>query len=332
MPKAIDIHAHFYPQAWLDLVATEGKASGAEVTVTDSPRGRGPALKVGDVTTPPLIARFTDIDARIQAMDGQGVAVHVLSLSLPMVYWAERQLSHKLSAVYNDAAAAAHQRHPTRLFNLAMLPMQAPDLALLELERAARLPGVRGVYMATAVNEHELSHPSLFPVYERIEALGLPIFLHPVGVIGHKRLVPHYLTNLLGNPFETAIAAAHLIFGGVLDRFPKLVVCLPHAGGAFPWVVGRLNQGFLTRQDLKHIQQPPIEYLRRFYYDTVGYNDDVLSYLVTVIGADRVMLGSDYCFPIAYEKPVEVVTDHPTLDAATKAAIVDGNARRLLRL
>jgi aminocarboxymuconate-semialdehyde decarboxylase len=87
-----------------------------------------------------------------------------------------------------------------------------------------------------------------------------------------------------------------------------------------------------VRQDLKHIQQPPIDYLRRFYYDTVGYNDDVLDYLVRVIGADRVMLGSDYCFPIAYERPVEIVTDHPTLDAATKAAIVDGNARRLLRI
>ncbi|MBV8166192.1 MAG: amidohydrolase [Alphaproteobacteria bacterium] len=332
MPTAIDIHAHFYPQGWLDLVAQEGKASGAEVTITDSPRGRGPALKVGDVTTPPLIARFTDIDARLQAMDEQGVAVHVLSLSLPMVYWAERQLSQKLSAVYNDAAAAAHQRHPTRLFNLAMLPLQAPDLALLELERAASLPGVRGVYMATAVNEHELSHASLFPVYERIEALGLPIFLHPVGVIGHQRLVPHYLTNLLGNPFETAIAAAHLIFGGVLDRFPGLAIGLPHAGGAFPWLVGRLNRGWQKRQDLKHVQHAPVDYLRRFYYDTIGYNDDVLDYLVRVIGADRVLLGSDYCFPIAYERPVEIVTDHPALSAADKAAILECNARRLLKL
>ena len=118
--------------------------------------------------------------------------------------------------------------------------MQAPDLAVREVARAATLPGVRGFYLATRVNDKELSDPAFFPVYEAIEALGLPILLHPVFVIGHERLEKHYLTNLLGNPFESAIAAAHLIFGGVLDRFPKLDIVLPHAGGAFPWLVGRL--------------------------------------------------------------------------------------------
>ena len=327
--RAIDTHAHYYPESYLRLVEQAGQASGAEVRHV---AGQGPALKVGDVTTPPLIAKFTDIDARIEAMDEQGVAIHLLSLSLPMVYWAERNLSRKLSASYNDAAAEAHARFPARLFSLAMLPMNEPDLALAELERAAVLPGVRGVYMATAVRDRELSHPDFFAVYERIEALDLPILLHPVSVIGHARLTPHYLTNLLGNPFETAIAAAHLIFGGVLDRFPRLTFGLPHAGGAFPWLVGRLNRGWQKRQDLKHIKQAPIDYLRRFYYDTIGYNDDVLDYLVRVIGADRVLLGSDYCFPIAYERPVEIVTDHAGLSDADKALILDGNARRLLRL
>jgi len=160
----------------------------------------------------------------------------------------------------------------------------------------------------------------------------LPLFLHPVEVIGHERLGAYYLTNLLGNPFESAIAAAHLIFGGVLDRLPKLVVCLPHAGGAFPWLVGRLNRGWEKRTDLKHVKHSPIDYLRRFYYDTVGYSDHVLEYLVKVIGADRVLMGSDYCFPIAYEQPVKIVVDHPTLDAEAKRSIVEANARGLLKL
>jgi aminocarboxymuconate-semialdehyde decarboxylase len=328
-PRAIDTHAHFYPESYLRLIEQAGAASGAELRRGDGP---GPSLKVGEIVTQPLGPRFTDIDARIAAMDEQGVAVHVMSLSLPMVYWAAPPLAHELSAAYNDAAAVAHARFPARLFSLAMLPMNAPELALAELERAARLPGVRGVYMATAVRERELSHPDFFPVYARIEALDLPIFLHPVSVIGHARLTPHYLTNLLGNPFETAIAAAHLIFGGVLDSFPNLTVCLPHAGGAFPWLVGRLNRGWQKRADLKHVRQAPIDYLRRFYYDTIGYNDDVLDYLVRVIGADRVLLGSDYCFPIAYERPVEIVADHPTLSASDKAAIIEANARRLLKL
>ena len=125
--------------------------------------------------------------------------------------------------------------------------MHEPDLAVREVERAVDLPGVRGFYMATEVNGKDLSDASFFPVYEAIEALGLPLFLHPVFVIGHQRLEKFYLTNLLGNPFETAIAAAHLIFGGVLDRFPKLDIVLPHAGGAFPWLVGRLNRGWEKR-------------------------------------------------------------------------------------
>jgi aminocarboxymuconate-semialdehyde decarboxylase len=249
-----------------------------------------------------------------------------------MVYWAEPDFGQRLAATYNDEVARAHERHPRRLFGLASLPMHAPDLAVREVERAAALPGVRGFYAATRVLDKELSDAEFFPVYERIEALGLPLFLHPVFVIGAERLAAFYLTNLLGNPFESAIAAAHLIFGGVLDRFPRLTVVLPHAGGAFPWLVGRLNRGWEKREDLKKIRQAPVEYLRRFYYDTIGYSDPVIDYLVRVVGADRVLMGSDYCFPIAYEQPVSIVTANPALDEAAKHAILSGNARALLRL
>ncbi len=325
----IDIHAHWYPQAWLELLSRVGPAEGLEWREVE---GKGPQFKVGHLSTGPAGPRFIDLDARIAAMDDQGVAVHALSLSQPMVYWAGRETGNRLAIAYNDELARAHEAQPQRLVGLATLPLQAPDLAVREVERAARLPGVRGFYLATRVLERELSHPDFFPVYERIEALRLPIFLHPVMVIGHERLTPHYLTNLLGNPFESAIAAAHLIFGGVLDRFPKLVVVLPHAGGAFPWLVGRLNRGWEKRADLKHIEQGPLAYLRRFYYDTVGYSDAVVDYLVREIGADRIMMGSDYCFPIAYERPVEVVTGNSRLRAEDKNAILEGNARRLLGL
>jgi aminocarboxymuconate-semialdehyde decarboxylase len=186
--------------------------------------------------------------------------------------------------------------------------------------------------MASAILERELSDEAFFPVYETLEALGLPMFLHPVFVIGEERLKKFYLTNLLGNPFESAIAAAHLVFGGVLDRFPKLEVVLPHAGGAFPSLVGRLTRGWEKREELKSIRQPPAAYLRRFWYDTIGYSDAVLEYLVKNVGEDRIVMGSDYCFPIAYEQPVKNVMDNPRLEAAAKQAIVAGNARVLLRL
>ncbi len=327
--RAVDIHTHYFPQSFLDLVAKHGPAHGFEYKMVE---GKGPQFRHGHLMTGPVGVKFVDLDARLAAMDEQGVEAHVMSLSQPMVYWAEGELAQRITETYNDALAAANQRHPRRLYGLATLPMHAPALAVKEIERAAKLPGVRGFYIATQVNGKDLSDPMFLPLYERIEATGLPLFLHPVEVIGHERLGPHYLTNLLGNPFESAIAAAHLIFGGVLDRFPGLVVCLPHAGGAFPWLVGRLNRGWEKRADLKHIKHAPVDYLRRFYYDTVGYSDHVLDYLARVIGTDRILMGSDYCFPIAYEQPVKIVTDHPALDAKAKHDIVEANARRLLKL
>ncbi|MSP96959.1 MAG: amidohydrolase [Betaproteobacteria bacterium] len=325
----IDVHAHYFPPAFLDLIEQHGAAYGIEWQAVE---GKGPQFKLGHVMTGPVGPRFVDLDTRLAEMDVQGVEVHVMSLSQPMVYWAGRELAVRLTATYNEGLARAHERDPRRLVGLATLPMHAPDLAVTEVTRAMQLPGIRGFYISTRVNDQELSDPALFAVYEAIEASGLPLFLHPVFVIGAERLEKFYLTNLLGNPFEAAIAAAHLIFGGVLDRFPTLEVVLPHAGGAFPWLVGRLTRGWEKRADLRTIRHAPVDYLRRFYYDTVGYADTVTEYLVRVVGADRVMMGSDYCFPIAYERPVEIVTQNPLIDAAAKQAIVEGNARRLLRL
>ncbi len=326
--RPIDIHAHFYPAELIALWKAEGPRCGGEVGEVDGK----PVLKAGPVQAGPLVPRFTSLDARIEAMDEQGVAVHALSLSLPMVYWADAPLAQKLSEAYNDAAAAAHRRHPDRLVSLAMLPMNYPEAAARELERARGLPGTRGVYMATVITGRELSDPMFFPVYEAIEAAGLPVFLHPNTVIAPERLKAHYLQNLLGNPFETAIAAAHLIFGGVLDRFPKLTVCLPHAGGAFPYLVGRLTRGWEKRPELAHHKTSPLQYLRRFYYDTISYHGPALDYLKGLVGADRIMMGSDYCFPIALERPVEIVTEHSGFTPEEKALVLEGNARALLGL
>jgi len=328
-PGPVDVHAHWYPRAYLELVAAHGAPFGVEWREIP---GQGPQFRIGHLVTGPVGPTFTELDVRLAAMDEQGVAVHALSLSQPMVYWAGRTLGERLAAVFNEELARAHEHAPERLVGLAMLPMHEPDLAVREVERAARLPGVRGYYLATRVNERELSDPALFPVYERIEATRLPVFLHPVFVIGAKRLERYYLTNLLGNPFESAIAAAHLIFGGVLDRFPGIDWVLPHAGGAFPGVVGRLARGWEKRSELRSCSRSPVEYLRRFYYDTIGYSPAVLDYLARVVGADRLVMGSDYCFPIALARPVETVREQPGLDEAARQAVLEGNARRLLRL
>jgi aminocarboxymuconate-semialdehyde decarboxylase len=328
-PGSIDIHAHYFPESFLELIGENAAPYGIEWKMV---QGAGPQFRIGHLATGPVGKRFVDLDTRLEVMDQQHLQAHAMSLSQPLTYWAKADLARKLTEVYNDALASAHEKHPSRLFGLATLPMHVPSLAALEVERAARLPGIKGYYVATQVNGKDLSDASFFPVYERIEALGLPLFLHPVHVLAHERLTPYYLTNLLGNPFESAVAAAHLIFGGVLDRFPRLEVVLPHAGGAFPWLVWRLHRGWEKRQDLKHVKHPPAEYLQRFHYDTVGYSDHVIDYLAKVVGVDRILMGSDYCFPIAYEQPVEVVSRHAGLDDAAKEAIIAGNARKLLSL
>ncbi len=331
MPSSpsIDIHAHFFPEAYLDLIEAEGGTFGAGIRRDDP---KGPAIEVGGRASAPLEARFIDMEHRLASMDAQGVDIHALSLTTPMVYWASPALGQKLSAAFNEGCAAYHEAHPDRFLGLAMLPMQAPELAVEELARAADLPGIRGVYMATHIEERELSDPALFPVYERIEDLGWTIFLHPTKVGDAKRLKKYYLTNFIGNPTESAIAASHLIFGEVLDRFPKLTVCLPHAGGSFPYLIGRITHGWGVREECRHLKTPPEEYLRRFYYDTITHAHPALDYLLGLVGADRVMLGSDFCFDMSYEEPVEFIKSHPGLDAAQRDLILGGNAARLLGL
>jgi aminocarboxymuconate-semialdehyde decarboxylase len=227
----------------------------------------------------------------------------------------------------------AHRAFPDRFVGAATLPMQDPKRAVAELERAAALPGIKAVYLGTNVNARELSEGAFAPIFAACEARRLPVLLHPLNVIGAARLGAFYLNNLLGNPFDTAVAAAHLVFGGVLDRHPKLEVCLPHAGGALPYLVGRLQHGQRVRPENQRVARKPFAaYLRRFTYDTISHAPESMRYLINLVGADRVMLGSDYCFDMGPARPREIVDKQLRLGAGDRARILSGNARRLLGL
>ncbi len=323
----IDIHAHWYPEEWLKLFEKDGPREGA--TLERAPKGY-------TVRTERIVNSFTDefvdLGLRLQGMQRQGVDVQALSLTAPMVNWASPGFGLALSQAYNDAAAAAHLRHPDRFIGLAMLPMQAPELALKELERCAKLPGMRGMYLATNINGGDLGDKRFWDVYAKAEELGWPVFLHPVDTIGGERTARYYLKNLLGNPYDTGVAAACLVFGGVLDAFPKLEVNLPHAGGTFPWLIGRLDHGTKFRPELKHMQRMPSDYLRRFSYDTIGHDDRINANLVRLVGADRVLLGTDYCFDMGLTDPVATISRIEGLSEAERNQIKGGTAARLLRL
>ncbi len=325
----IDIHAHYFPESFIKILEEEGQAYGLTVD-RNNPKGIGIGVKGG--SQDPLSPAFTDIDLRLKEMDRQRVDIHALSLTRPMVYWADGALGLKLSRAVNDALAEAHLAYPDRLFGLAVLPMQEPALALEELERSSKLAGIRGIYMGTNVNGRDLSDPEFLPVFQRMEKLGLPLFLHPLDVIGAARLKPNHLFNVLGFPFDTTVAAAHLVFGGVLDTCPTLEVCLVHGGGVFPYLVGRMNKGYEIWEDCRTIEHEPSAYLQRFTYDTITHDPDLLAYLIGRVGPERVMLGSDYCFKIGYDRPVEVVTGLSSLSGEEKAGILGSNAARLLKL
>jgi aminocarboxymuconate-semialdehyde decarboxylase len=329
--RAIDVHAHFFPEAFLAVIEESGAPFGARV---DRSNPAGPVLATGRATGPPLDARYWDLDRRVRAMDRQGVQVQALSLTVPMVYWADGPVGERLARAFNDACSAAHTAYPDRFVGCATVPMQDPARAMAEVERAAQLPGIRGIYLGTNINGRELSDPAFFPVLERCQALRLPILLHPIAVIGAQRLVPFYLHNLLGNPFDTAVAAAHLVFGGVLDRLPRLIVCLPHAGGALPYLAGRLRRGQRVRPEAKAGARRPVgAYLRRFVYDTITHDARALRYLVDLVGADRVVVGSDFCFDMGYERPRDLVLDRAVgLSRADRDRILHTNAAGMLRL
>jgi aminocarboxymuconate-semialdehyde decarboxylase len=323
----VDIHAHFFPEEFLKLIESDGPAHG--LSLRRSPDG--PTIMIGPVPIGPIARGYYDLDARLRAMDAQGVTVHALSLTAPMVYWADADLGARLARAVNDAMAAAARVHPGRFVGLATLPLQAPEAAAAEVDRAVTELGHPGVYMGTNVRGVDLDDPSFTPVFARIAAHGVPVFLHPLNVLGGPRVGAYYLHNLLGNPFDNAVAAARLVFGGVLDRFPALRVCVPHAGGAFPYVLGRLDRGYRVRPECRHLPRPPSAYLDRFFFDTISHAPDALRYLIGLVGAERVMLGSDYCFDMGYEDPVGFLKG-VDLDPGDRARILGGNARRLLGL
>jgi aminocarboxymuconate-semialdehyde decarboxylase len=263
-------------------------------------------------------------------MGRQGVDVQALSLAPPMVYWAPPAFGLALSQAFNDAASRVCVERPDKFVAFAMLPLQEPQLALRELERSAKLPGMRGLSFPTSLDGVELDDKRFWDIYAKCEEIGWPIFLHPVYTIGVERTQRYYLRNLLGNPYDTGMAAACLIFGGVLDAFPKLEVNLPHAGGAFPGLIGRLDHGTKVRAELKHMKRLPSEYLRRFTYDTIGHDDRINMNLVRQVGADRVILGSDYCFDMGLDDPVATVARMTEISQSDRDLILGRTAATLL--
>ncbi|MGE5047817.1 MAG: amidohydrolase family protein [Deltaproteobacteria bacterium] len=325
----IDLHAHYLPRSLLEAIEKEGGPYGAFLRKD----GGDPTIMVAGVPYGPICRHYYETPPRIADMDKAGVDLQVLSLSPPMVYWADAALGTRLARLFNDELAAACAAAPDRLAGLATLPVQDVTASIAELDRAMLQLGLRGAAIGSNIRGKELDDPELLPLFARAEELKAVIFLHPIDVVGAgSRLKGYYIVNGLGNPFDTAIAASRLMYGGILDRFPKLQVVLAHAGGALPYVVGRLDHVYKVRPEGKagNAKRKPSAYLRRFHYDTIAHAGEALRYLVSLVGSDRVVVGSDYRYDMGLLDPLRPLDD---LSPADRKVILKGaSAERMLRL
>jgi aminocarboxymuconate-semialdehyde decarboxylase len=249
-------------------------------------------------------------ERRIEECDACGIRVQVLS-TVPVMfgYWAKPEHGYEVARFLNDDIAETVRRHPKRFAGLGTLPMQAPDLAIRELERCVEELGLRGVQIGSNVNQTNLNAEVLFPVFRRAEELRAAVFVHPWEMFGKNELNQFWMPWLVGMPAETTRAIVSLICGGVLEKLPRLRIAFAHGGGSFPATIGRIEQGFRCRPDLcaTHSTVSPREYLRRIVVDSLVHDARSLQYLIDQMGSDRVALGSDYPFPLGETRPGELI-------------------------
>lgn len=327
-PLVIDVHSHFFPEEFLTIVEREGPPHGAGV----DRRGKTASLVLPGHPPSPLTEAFIDSEARVARLDAVGIGVQAVSLSPPMVYWAPTDLGIKLARAYNDGIAALCRRYTDRFVGLATLPLQDISASEAEMIRAARALGLRGVYVATSVRGQYLDDPAFRPLWESAHRLGLPVFTHPHTHLGAQDLARFHLFNTIGFPTETAVLVGRLIYSGLLDEYPGVRVVLAHAGGTMPFLLGRLDHAYHSRQDLQRaIAKPPSAYLRHFVFDTITHGDRALQFLIDVVGAERVVVGSDAPYDMADEDPVGRVK-RLALPAEAEAAILGLTAARLLKV
>jgi aminocarboxymuconate-semialdehyde decarboxylase len=330
-PRVIDAHMHWYPHAFVDLMRKDGPKHGA--VLSEDNNGNPVVDSVPGCTQKSVMRRtMTDIDTILADMAKRKCDTYALSMTNPLVYWAPPGFGLELAAAHNDACVEAHRKYPDRFYGCIVLPMQDVKLAAQELERMAKEPCMRAVFIAEHILGKNLHEKAFWPIYERAEALGLPLFLTNLYPTDPERMRDFFMINTIGNPQEAGYAAVSLMCGGVLDAFPKLEVFLPHAGGTFPWLVGRLDLAIGVSSELKHMQQPASAYLRRFHYDLITHHAGIMRNLIDLVGADRVVAGTDFPQGMSVKQPVDFVESIPGLTHEQRQMILCENPARLLQI
>ena len=326
--NAIDMHNHLVAPEVIDFLAREGKHYATRIVERDGRR----FFLIQEKALRPIDGPISDAAARIADMEREGIALQAISC-VPFLMYPDvaNDLGLAIAQVNNDALAALARSDSRHFAPLASVPLQNPVAAARELERAANL-GLSGVEIPPKVGERQLDEADFEVFWAAAEALGMVVCVHPFEAAPAGALGRYFLGNLVGNLYDTGLAAALLIYGGVLERHPKLKVVLYHAGGALPALLGRLDMGYRLVAECKQaIPRAPSTYLAQFHFDIIAHNRAMLGHLVSNYGAGRFVVGSDYPLPAGLAHPVKEVKALQ-LGAENEAKILSGNASALLGL
>ncbi len=327
--QVIDVHTHMVPPRLADAAQRGGVSHGIEFSrdatgkITSSTGSRPTALSWPTPLETP--------DDRVKSMDALGVDVHLLSLS-PNMHWYDTAPADgaSLAVETNDDIAQVMQAHPDRFRGMAFLPLQDPALAVAELERCMRDLGFTGALVGTNINGLDWDDPALYPVLEAARDLNAVMFFHPAQGRAASFLQRYYLKNFVGNPLETTVAMACLIFGGVLDRLPELKAVFAHGGGYGCMGIARMDHGHEVRPEAREMAKLPSDYLRGLYFDSLVHGHRTLDQIIDLAGIDQIVLGSDYPADMGEPDPVAWLEAHPTLSVEDRQKILGGNAAKLL--
>jgi aminocarboxymuconate-semialdehyde decarboxylase len=263
-------------------------------------------------------------------MDRQGIDMQVVSHMPNYGYWADRDTSEQIVMAANTLIASMCRDHAQRFVGLCLVSLQFPDLAARQLEEAMDSMGMRGVEIGTYVNGMDLDDERLEPFWAAAEQQRALVFIHPSGTTLGDRVAKYYLSNVIGNPLETTVALSHLIFGGVLERHPRLKIVAAHGGGYLPSYYPRTDHGFEVRPEAQTIPHPPSHYMQRLWVDTLVYRPENVAHIVRAMGAGQVVLGTDYPFDMGEERPLDVLKAVSELSDTERERIKRGNALQLL--
>lgn len=271
-------------------------------------------------------------ERKIADMKEMGLDMTVLSITpSQFFYHADGALAVRVARAQNDRIAALVGRYPQKFIGAATVPMQNVDAAVAELERSIIELKLQGVEIGSNIGGRYLGDPIFLAFFEKARALNVPVFIHPCNVAGAERMADFYLPNLIGNPLDTTITAASLIFSGIFDRFPGLKIVLEHAGGHLPYIIGRFAHGWKVRPECrKFIQRSPADYLGEFYFDTIAHGPEALKFLISRVGAGRVLIGTDHPYDMGDTDPLGSLAAVTGLTPEEKEMIAGGNAVSLL--